>query len=95
MRVEVGYADRRGREGATVTPMCGCALPSVMRVVAKEGPNKGKQFFVCSKQQQDETRCNFFKFSDSVGDQNDTNGRDMICSHCKQSGHFARACPNK
>jgi hypothetical protein len=28
---------------------CKCQIPAVSRIVAKEGPNKGKEFFVCSK----------------------------------------------
>jgi len=29
--------------------MCNCKLPSVLREVKKDGPNKGKMFYTCSK----------------------------------------------
>lgn len=34
------------------------------RTVVKEGPNKGKHFYVCSKPQTDPNKCGFFKWED-------------------------------
>ncbi|XP_035017785.1 endonuclease 8-like 3 [Hippoglossus stenolepis] len=36
--------------------------PAVLRVVRKEGENKGRQFYVCSLPR--ETKCNFFEWAD-------------------------------
>jgi hypothetical protein len=47
--------------GFVSTPNCSCGLPSVERVVKKEGANCGKAFFVCSKNQDDPSRCNTFE----------------------------------
>lgn len=41
-------------------PICGCGLPSTRRTVKKEGSNKGKQFYGCSKSQNDPTKCDMF-----------------------------------
>jgi hypothetical protein len=41
---------------------CKCQLPAVSRIVAKEGVNKGKEFFVCSKGMSD--KCSFFEWAD-------------------------------
>ncbi|XP_029291533.1 DNA-(apurinic or apyrimidinic site) endonuclease 2 [Cottoperca gobio] len=44
--------------------------PCVLRTVKKEGPNMGKQFFVCARPQghasNPEARCNFFAWVDKV-----------------------------
>lgn len=39
---------------------CNCGIEAVEKTVRKEGNNCGKQFFACSKAQDDSTRCNFF-----------------------------------
>lgn len=46
-----------------VTPMCLCnpPEPSIIRVVSKEGSNKGKQFYCCSKKSRDQ-QCKYFAF---------------------------------
>jgi DNA topoisomerase-3 len=44
---------------------CDCNIPAVLRVVKKEGPNCGKEFFSCSKSQSDSTKCGFFQWADS------------------------------
>lgn len=46
----------------SATPCCQCQLPAVLRTVYKEGNNKGKKFFGCSKGMQ--SGCDFFKWSD-------------------------------
>ncbi len=43
-------------------PPCYHNEPCTNWTVKKEGPNKGKRFFSCSRKQ-DEERCNFFKWA--------------------------------
>ena len=43
---------------------CKCNQPAVSRTVRKEGPNKGRDFFCCSKPQGEQ--CGYFKFSDEL-----------------------------
>ena len=43
---------------------CSCGTPAASRTVRKEGPNKGRDFFCCSKPQGEQ--CGFFKFADEV-----------------------------
>lgn len=49
-------------DGQTV--MCNCGMEAVQRTVQKDGPNKGKQFFTCSKPR--EEQCGFFEWADNV-----------------------------
>ncbi|KAN0061763.1 DNA topoisomerase [Thecaphora frezii] len=42
---------------------CNCGLPAVERTVVKEGANKGRKFWCCSKRS-DDGRCDFFEWSD-------------------------------
>ena len=44
--------------------MCTCAEPmkAIMKVVQKEGPNKGKKFYTCSLPYTSSDKCNFFKW---------------------------------
>ena len=44
--------------------MCRCEEEAVLRTVQKEGPNKGRQFYTCSKPR--EQQCQFFEWSDNV-----------------------------
>ena len=44
--------------------MCKCEEEAVLRTVQKEGPNKGKQFYTCSKPR--EHQCQFFEWSDQL-----------------------------
>ncbi|BGP25078.1 DNA topoisomerase [Rhodotorula toruloides] len=46
-------------------PSCGCSLQAVERTVTKEGPNKGRKFFACSKGTSD--GCGFFAWADEDG----------------------------
>ncbi|TRY89051.1 hypothetical protein DNTS_022168, partial [Danionella cerebrum] len=49
--------------GASVTPICTShQKPCVLRVVTKEGENKGRQFYTCSQPRA--TQCNFFEWAD-------------------------------
>ncbi|KAJ1725743.1 DNA topoisomerase 3-alpha [Coemansia erecta] len=43
-------------------PLCSCGTLSVQRTTAKEGANKGRPFFCCSKAQ--DSRCGFFQWAD-------------------------------
>ena len=42
--------------------MCHCGLTSVLREVKKDGPNKEKMFYTCSKSYDD--KCNYFMWKD-------------------------------
>ncbi|KDO34566.1 hypothetical protein SPRG_00629 [Saprolegnia parasitica CBS 223.65] len=44
------------------TPLCNHQQPSVKRVVAKAGPNQGREFYTCSFPQADS--CGFFEWKD-------------------------------
>ncbi|RZC37038.1 DNA topoisomerase 3-alpha [Asbolus verrucosus] len=44
---------------------CNCDLPAARRVVAKDGPNKGRPFYCCSKPR--EQGCGFFQWADEGG----------------------------
>jgi hypothetical protein len=46
--------------------MCYCKLKTVCREVKKEGPNIGKEFYVCCKPQSDGSKCNYFKWKDTI-----------------------------
>lgn len=46
--------------------VCYCGEPVAHRVVAKEGPNKGREFLVCAKPK--ERGCSFFSWQDVSGD---------------------------
>ncbi|CAH0563955.1 unnamed protein product [Brassicogethes aeneus] len=46
------------------TPKCNCHLPAQQKTVQKEGPNKGRQFYGCSKPMGQ--GCNFFKWCDEL-----------------------------
>ncbi|CAG0915750.1 unnamed protein product [Notodromas monacha] len=45
--------------------MCDCNVVARKFTVNKEGPNKGREFYVCSKNQGDAGRCSFFLWADS------------------------------
>ena len=42
--------------------MCNCGLETVLREVKKDGPNKGKLFYTCSKNY--ENKCDYFMWKD-------------------------------
>lgn len=54
----------------TTTPThnitCNCNSLALEKIVKKEGPNFGKSFYCCGKDMNDSTKCNFFKWKDSV-----------------------------
>lgn len=47
------------------SPNCHCSVPAAKRTVNKDGPNKGKQFWGCSKDFNSPDKCNFFEWTDS------------------------------
>ena len=49
-------------------PNCECGIAGVSKIVKKEGPNCGKEFYVCSKGSTDTSRCNFFTWATTAGD---------------------------
>jgi hypothetical protein len=46
--------------GSEKIVMCGCGERAAFRTVAKEGPNKGKNFWACLKGMTEPTNCKFF-----------------------------------
>jgi len=58
------------RSHATTPPPCQCSLPAVKRTVNKDGPNKGKQFWACSKDFNAPDNCKFFEWVSSEDDNN-------------------------
>lgn len=59
-----GRGASRGGEARVSVVMCNCEEEAVLRTVQKEGPNKGKQFYTCSKPR--EHQCRFFEWADNV-----------------------------
>ncbi|KAJ1719490.1 DNA topoisomerase 3-alpha [Coemansia biformis] len=57
-----------GSAGLSDNPPCNCGTPSAQRVTAKEGPNKGRPFFVCSKGR--DAQCDFFQWADQPSTSN-------------------------
>ncbi len=53
-----------GARDKVVTVVCNCGNEAVLRTVQKEGPNKGKEFYTCSKPRDEQ--CRFFEWGDSV-----------------------------
>ncbi|PSN32683.1 DNA topoisomerase 3-alpha [Blattella germanica] len=51
---------------------CSCGVPAKRLTVHKDGPNKGRLFYTCSKPQNG--RCNFFKWADDVVHDGSGNG---------------------
>ncbi|XP_014670296.1 PREDICTED: DNA topoisomerase 3-alpha-like [Priapulus caudatus] len=55
--------DFGGADNATAN--CRCGVAASKRTVQKDGPNRGRQFYVCSKPQ--EAQCGFFEWADAAG----------------------------
>ncbi|KAI8319334.1 prokaryotic type I DNA topoisomerase [Martensiomyces pterosporus] len=53
---------QQSNNGLSNNPLCDCGILSVHRVTAKEGPNKGRPFYKCSKSP--EAQCSFFQWAD-------------------------------
>ena len=56
---------------------CLCSLPATRRTVSKDGPNKGKQFWGCSKDFNAPDNCKFFEWADSETLPNVNNNRSI------------------
>ncbi|WKY00951.1 hypothetical protein Q1695_015171 [Nippostrongylus brasiliensis] len=66
-----GGRSRGSRAGATADQstgvdvgrkQCACGVAAVQRTVQKDGPNKGKKFWTCSKPMGQPDKCNFFEW---------------------------------
>ncbi|KAJ3336283.1 DNA topoisomerase 3-alpha [Gonapodya sp. JEL0774] len=62
------------------TKFCECGQSAALRTVRKEGPNMGRQFHCCLKEQSDPSRCNFFEFED------DPNSRTTNATRVRHGG---------
>lgn len=51
-------------EEENVVCLCKCNEPSILLIVKKEGPNKGRGFYKCASKFND---CGFFKWSSEAG----------------------------
>ncbi|XP_023234513.1 DNA topoisomerase 3-alpha-like [Centruroides sculpturatus] len=89
--------------------MCRCPATAKRLIVQKEGQNKGRHFYVCSKSR--ENGCNFFQWAEEPSSQtslnsflqnNDKSSNSRVpekvkkkrkCSICGQEGHNRRNCP--
>ncbi|GAA5824127.1 hypothetical protein JCM5353_006152 [Sporobolomyces roseus] len=60
---EDGYG---GAGGSSEPPNCKCSEPAVSRTVNKDGPNKGRTFWACSKGMNES--CGFFEWNEDGGD---------------------------
>ena len=49
---------------------CDCSIPAKRLVTVKDGPNKGRPFYVCSKIRNEQ--CRFFKWADETDEQPDS-----------------------
>ncbi|XP_058653075.1 endonuclease 8-like 3 isoform X3 [Onychostoma macrolepis] len=62
----IGSSSRGTQSNGTTLPKTPCCKshhrPCTLRVVTKEGENKGRQFYTCSLPR--ETQCNFFEWAD-------------------------------
>lgn len=54
----IDKSDKYCKQQQKLGLMCNCKLPSVLREVKKDGPNKGKMFYTCSKNFDD--KCKYF-----------------------------------
>lgn len=55
------------------TQKCNCNINASVRTVRKDGPNCGKEFYACSKPQQDDTKCAFFQWLDAPTNEQNCN----------------------
>ncbi|KDQ18483.1 hypothetical protein BOTBODRAFT_28855 [Botryobasidium botryosum FD-172 SS1] len=104
-----------GRKGAAAAAaadarMCKCNTDAMSRTVSKEGPNKGKVFWVCQNWNQDGD-CKFFEWDvpavgaggggggggggfSGGGGGGGGGGQSGACFKCGEPGHWSNACPN-
>lgn len=102
---------QRGRSNDGDIPCCQCGIPGKSLTVQKEGPNKGRQFYGCSKPRGE--GCNFFQWADENsgtssgygggggGKKRGSNSTDTgvkkarKCGLCGVEGHTKKTCPHK
>jgi hypothetical protein len=58
------YDEKYYKQQQKMGLMCYCKLPSVSREVKKDGPNKGKVFYTCSRYFDD--KCKYFVWKDEI-----------------------------
>ncbi|KAJ0177307.1 hypothetical protein K1T71_007316 [Dendrolimus kikuchii] len=105
-----GTANPRNNDTNDNDVKCNCGLPSKKVTVHKEGPNKGREFYGCSKDFN--SRCTFFQWADgstSYGSSTETvqssrrgrgrggatvAGGPRRCGICRLEGHTRNRCPN-
>ncbi|KAM7428568.1 hypothetical protein ABFA07_020472 [Porites harrisoni] len=93
-------------DNSGASPCCHCGQPAVSRTVSKEGPNKGRPFYCCSKPRGQ--GCDFFEWGDTTGPstansykykgpsgaaRNVGATKKRKCGLCHQEGHTKRSCP--
>lgn len=102
----------RSTSSSTSLEVVQCNCPSAAKLLTckKEGPNKGRPFYVCSKPQGQ--ACSFFKWADETPSSTvdtsfggpggsrkrpgtRTSGTKRKCGLCSQTGHNRKNCPQK
>ncbi|KAJ3034776.1 DNA topoisomerase 3-alpha [Rhizophlyctis rosea] len=95
--------DNHPRDNEDGGPSCQCGLPAVMRTVKKDGPNCGREFYACSKNSTDGTKCDFFEWADqqrntqnqrSVTDAGDQNAVPCLCGEPAAKRMVKKEGPN-
>ncbi|THH02191.1 hypothetical protein EW145_g6782 [Phellinidium pouzarii] len=85
---------------------CRCDLTAVLKTVAREGPNLGRKFWMCSNSER--AVCGYFEWDEDstpgLGTSRNMNasadaggaggGQTGECYKCGEQGHWASSCPN-
>lgn len=71
VRITVFEPVNNNNDNGYSTPQCQCHLPAVERIVQKEGPNKGRLFYTCSKGK--DNGCQFFEWKEKSNKQSTSN----------------------
>lgn len=81
-----------------VKPKCHCDLFATLKTVLKDGENKDKKYYTCTRAMK---KCSFFEWADDQGRVLPSESRPggdatggSVCYRCNQPGHFASSCPN-
>nr|CAD7396091.1 unnamed protein product [Timema poppensis] len=74
--------------------VCNCNLDAILLTVRKDGPNQGRKFYKCNKNQGQ--GCNFFMWADSVEENRQEGGRPLAAANnvprqppARQGGNIA------